>query len=137
MRYPVSSGLIAVKGIGDIIVPYALLFIDYFTKEMPKQFDEYKNEYSRKGTTEDRKKELIGLMQENLKNRGEYQTVFCINDQEFSIDSKNVEDLYAIDGFLRQEESQKEMSASAEMARQKALSNNKYGPNNPYPSKKS
>ena len=43
---------------------------------MPKQLDEYKNEYSRKGTTEDRKKELIGLMQENLKNRGEYQTVF-------------------------------------------------------------
>ena len=104
---------------------------------MPKQFDEYKNEYSRKGTTEDRKKELIGLMQENLKNRGEYKTVFCINDQEFSVDSKNVEDLYAIDGFLRQEESQKEMSASAEMARQKALSNNKYEPNNPYPSKKS
>lgn len=103
---------------------------------LEEQFDEYKAEFSREETTAGRKNELIVQMQDNLKRRinSEAETKFYIEGQEYSVESEIVEHLYIINGFLRQQESQKQLSALAEIAKQQALGRNKYGPTNPYPS---
>lgn len=101
---------------------------------MEQQFDKYKAEYSSVETTNERKNELLGLMQENLRGRigqGD-STVVCLDGQEYSIDSVNVEDLYAIDGFLRSEKRSNQLSAIGDIARLQTLGRNNYGPNNPY-----
>lgn len=100
-----------------------------------KLFDKYRNEFSRMETTNERRHELIGLMRENIRKRCEGRISFNIEGQVYSIDSDKVEHLYAIDGFLKQEGSRKEMSAVAETERQRAHEKNKYGPTHPYPNK--
>ena len=101
---------------------------------MEQRFDEYKAEFSRVDTTNERRNELIVLMQEDLRERiGQSDsTVVCLDRQKHSIDSVNVEDLYAIDGFLRSEEGRNQLSAMGDIARLQNLGRNNYGPNNPY-----
>ena len=101
---------------------------------LEEQFNEYKAEYSRIETTEERKSELIVLMQSNLKNRSSQEgcTVDCLDGREYSLDSKNVEHLYAIDAFLRFEKRKNQQSAISDTVRQQAQNRNNYGPNNPY-----
>lgn len=101
---------------------------------MKQQFDKYKNEYSCENTTDERKNELIRLMRENLKKRCKSETICCLDNQVYSVDSINVEHLYAIDVFLRFEENKHNLSTIGEIIRQQAQNENKYGPNNPYPS---
>lgn len=102
---------------------------------LEQQFDEYKAEYSRVETTDERKNELIVLMQGNLKRRWGHdnRTISCLDGQDHSLDSENVKDLYAIDGFLKSEEKRNQMSAMCDRARQETQDRNIYGPNNPYP----
>lgn len=104
---------------------------------MEKQFDEYKAELARRDTNKERKEKLIALMQENLKERCEHYngSIVCLDGQEHSLDSENVEDLYAIDGFLRSDEKRTQQSVTGNIKRQQAQSVNKYGPDNPYPYK--
>lgn len=70
---------------------------------LQKQFNEYKAEFSFVGTTAERKKELIALMQANLRDRcgNVGKTFVCLDGKEHSLGSDNVEDLYAIDGFFK------------------------------------
>lgn len=102
---------------------------------MKQQFDIFKNEYSCKNTTDKRKNELIELMQKNLKKRCKSETVCCLDGQVYSVDSDNVEHLYAIDGFLRFEENRHQLSTIGDIKRQQAQNRNKYGPQNSYPNK--
>lgn len=104
-------------------------------QEELKCFEELKAEYSNLETSEERKSILIELMQENLKKRiGGGPTVMkCLDLMEHSVDSDNVEDLYAIDGYLRAKRSEEVMGVLSETARTEVLKKNKYGPNNPYP----
>lgn len=102
---------------------------------LEQQFDEYKAEYSHSGTTIERKDELIRLIQENLKERcgNSDVAIGCLDGQEYSLDSKNIEHLYAIDGILRSEKRRNQLSEMGNIARLQAQSRNNYGPNNPYP----
>lgn len=86
-------------------------------------FDEYKNKYSKKETNDLEKEELISQMKNDLQER------------IANLISKDVETLYAIDGTLKECASKAQMSDVAEKEREMAESQNKYGPNNPYPSK--
>lgn len=101
---------------------------------LEQQFDEYKAEYSNFRTRQERKNELIALMQENLKERCglDICTIACLDEHEYSIESENVEDLYVIDGFLRSEEGRIQLSAIGDIERQQAQDRNKYDPYNPY-----
>ena len=98
-------------------------------------FNDYRREFSLDNATEVRKTELIKLMQENLKKRiGDGPSfIICLDLLEHSVDSDNVEDLYTIDGYLREKRSEEVMGVLSETARTEALKKNKYGPNNPYP----
>ncbi len=97
-------------------------------------FKELKAEYSRKETTESRKKELVKLMQENLKQRcgQDGGTIKCLDGKNYSIDSNDVIELYAIDSYLNELERKKKVDKISEIARKDAEKNNKYGPQNPY-----
>ena len=87
-------------------------------KLLKEKFDAYKAEYSQKDTKEERKSELISLMQNNLKERSgkDHGTIDCFGS-EHSLDSTNVEDLYTIDGALNAEYSKKRLTEAAEIAR--------------------
>lgn len=104
---------------------------------MHNQFQEYKREYSLINTTKERKKELISLMRENLRQRlGEGpSSLLCLDREEYSVDSENVSDLYAIDEMLNHKNSSAEMAKVSNMIRKESLSRNKHNPGNPYPSK--
>lgn len=97
-------------------------------------FKELKAEYARKETTESRKKELVKLMQENLKQRcgQDGGTIKCLDGKNYSIDSNDVIELYAIDSYLNELERKKKVDKISEIARKDAEKNNKYGPQNPY-----
>lgn len=105
--------------------------------ENEKQFGDLKCEYSQKDTNENRKKELISLMQQNLKGRtGEDSWIIkCIDGKEYSLNSNNVEDLYAIDGTLKNNASQQRLTEVADDTRKAQSDSNKYGSNNPYPTR--
>lgn len=101
---------------------------------MNADFQNYKRVYALETTPEITKQHLLQLMKTNIKQRfGQEQDVITIDGQEYSINSDNVEDLYAIDGFLSYEESKNQMLAIGDRARQQAQDRNNYGPNNPYP----
>lgn len=102
--------------------------------EEQKDFDEYKREISLSGTTKSRKIELIKLMQENLKQRcgKESGTVKCLNGKEYSLDSENVSELYAIDGAMKESKNREKRDEASKKARAEAVSRNKYNPDNPY-----
>lgn len=104
---------------------------------MHNQFQEYKREYSLINTTKERKKELISLMRENLRQRlGEGpSSLLCLDREEYSVDSENVSDLYAIDGMLNQIDSSAKMNKVSDTMHKESLSRNKYNPGNPCPSK--
>lgn len=104
---------------------------------MHNQFQEYKREYSLINTTKERKKELISLMRENLRQRlGEGpSSLLCLDREEYSVDSESVSDLYALDGMLNQIDSSAKMNKVSDTMRKESLSRNKYNPGNPYPSK--
>lgn len=101
------------------------------------QFAEYKAEYSNKSTTRERQQELINLMQQDLKERNNtgQEIINCLDGKEHSINSNSVNDLYAIDGALRSNDSSQKMDAIANVKREVASNHNKYGPDNPYPNK--
>lgn len=103
---------------------------------LKKQFDDYKAEFSSKEATDERKKDLIMSMQENLKRRcgKDCTAIACLDGKEHSLTSDNIEDLYAIDGVLSAEASKDEMTESANCARKDITNLNKYGPTNSYPS---
>lgn len=102
---------------------------------MDQKFDELKAEYSRFGTTEEHKEQLIEQMQENLKERygQDSGTITGLDGVEHSLDSKNEEDLSAIDGFLKSQITKNKLSAIGDIARQQTQNRNNYGENNPYP----
>lgn len=101
---------------------------------MNADFQNYKRVYALETTPETTKQHLLQLMKINIKQRfGQEQDVITINGQEYSLNSDNVEELYAIDGFLSSEECRNQMSAMCNRARQEAQDRNIYGPNNPYP----
>lgn len=102
------------------------------------KFSTYKSEYSCLETTDERKAELLKLMQEDLKSRSHQEgNVFvCLDGVEHSVDSKNVEDLYAIDGLINFEDTREQQSSINDKARMQTQKTNKYGPNNPYPADK-
>lgn len=99
-----------------------------------KMFDDLKMVYSKPETTESEKKELIKLMQENLMKRSgkDSGTIKCLDGNEYSLDSQNPSELYAIDGALRAAEATTQCDIDSEEARNAALGTNKYSPNNPY-----
>lgn len=105
--------------------------------EEQKSFEELKAEYHLTTTTESRKKELIKLMQEDLKQRcGEdCDTVECLDGKDYPLDSDNVSELYAINGTLKETKTRKERDEISETTRAEALSKNNYSPSNPYPEK--
>lgn len=102
---------------------------------LEQQFDEYKAEFSRLETTAERKNELIVLMQANLRERNnqDNRIFVCLDGQEYSIDSENVEHLYAINGLFRYQERENQLSAIGNRGRLQAQNRNNYDPNNPYP----
>jgi hypothetical protein len=93
-----------------------------------RNFQELKAEYSRKETTESRKKELVKLMQENLKQRcgQDGGTIKCLDGKNYSIDSNDVSELYAIDFYLNELERKKKVDNISEKARKDAEKENKY-----------
>lgn len=102
--------------------------------EEQKDFDEYKREFSLPQTTKSRKNELIKLMQENLKQRCDKEngTVKCLNGKEYSLDSENVSELYAIDGAMKESKNREKRDEASQKARAEAESRNRYNPDNPY-----
>lgn len=102
---------------------------------LEEQFNEIKLEYSSIETTQERKNELITLMQDNLKERSGKTSgkISCLDGNDYSLDSDNAEHLYAIDGVLRAEKIKKHMSENSANALGKAQSQNKYDANHPYP----
>lgn len=101
---------------------------------MNEEFDKLKAEYSNQKTTDDRKKQLVDMMRENLKERvGENRTSFvdCMG-KEYLISSQNVSDLYAIDFMLKDERRKSVFDKIAEDCRNKANDKNNYSTNNPY-----
>ena len=103
--------------------------------EEQKEFDELKAEYSSSKTTDSHRKELILLMQDNLRQRcgNESRTVKCLDGNIYSIDSDNVSELYAIDAALNDAVRSKKFDEISEIKRDDALSKNKNSPSNPYP----
>lgn len=103
--------------------------------KLKEEFGKFKAEYSSNETTEERKVELILLMQKNLKERcgKEDGVIMCHDGKSYSLSSTFVEDLYTIDGFLNGEFSKKIMKEKADIERRKAMGLNKYGPENKYP----
>lgn len=102
-----------------------------------KRFDEYRREYSLSETSETRKTELLLLMRENLEQRcsKDHDYIMCLNEKEYSIDSANVSELYAIDSALKNAKSKVRNNALTKKIREEALLQNKYNPNNPYSGK--
>ncbi len=98
------------------------------------EFAELKNEYSLPGTTEDRKKEILKEMCDNLIRRNGGSNVFLY---VLEIDENNltIDDLYKADGILDQQESSQKMKDVSDIARKSAFEKNKYSPDNPYPPK--
>ena len=92
-----------------------------------KTFQELKAEFSFPETCEDRKKELIILMQENLKQRCDEESgiVKCLDGKNHSLDSDDVGELSVIDSYLRGLERKKERDEISEI----------YTPENPYTGK--
>lgn len=135
----------AINGIGKGLSSPMLYFVTIKGNIMDKnefmrlkvQFNDYKAEYSDKDTKEERRKELIPLMQVNLQERSgkDIGYIKCIDGKEHSLTSDNVEDLYDIDGTLNAEFSKKIMTDVADNARKDANENNQYGPANTYPKK--
>lgn len=107
------------------------------SSEELKTFEELKAEFSKPETNDHRKKELITLMQENLKKRcgKDCGTIKCLDNKEYSLDSDNPSDLFAIDAKLRAEDFSARNDLFSEKARTAVLEHNKYGPNNPYTGK--
>ncbi len=105
--------------------------------EEQKNFDEFRREYSLIKTTETRKAELLKLMQDNLKQRcgSDICTVKCLDGNEYSIDSDNVSELYAIDAALNYADGRTKFDETSEKNRDDALSKNRNSPSNPYPPK--
>ena len=105
--------------------------------KLKAQFNDYKAEYSDKETKEERRKVLIPLMQTNLKERcgKDCGSIMCIDGNEHSLTSDNVEDLYAIDGTLNVEVVKNKVTEFANKARKGANEINQYGPVNTYPKK--
>lgn len=96
-------------------------------------FDEDCKEYFSKETPEDRKQELVELMQKNLQERLETDnTVVGLDGKEYSVSSENVSDLLAIHRKLINDVSMNTISEIGERKRKDAEDTNKYGPNNPY-----
>lgn len=100
---------------------------------MDNTFQIYRNEYFLSNTTEERKEELRTLMRENLKLRCGSNSNVNIESKEISLDSDNVEDLLAIDGFLNKSASTNLMTELGNSSRFEAQSQNRYSPTNPYP----
>ncbi|MBO4871489.1 MAG: hypothetical protein J5565_05855 [Muribaculaceae bacterium] len=105
--------------------------------EQNKIFEELNREYSLSQTTESRKTELLKLMQENLKQRcgKDSAIVKCMDDKDYSPESDNVSELYAIDAALKETEKRKDRDNVSDAIRAKELSKNVYSPDNPYPGK--
>lgn len=101
------------------------------------KFDELKSEYSNPKTIESRKKELIMQMQENLRTRrmDDRTSIKCLNGNECSFDSNNVEDLYAIDAKLNYDADNKLRQIGSDIYRSLQTSKNNYNKNNPYSEK--
>lgn len=100
-----------------------------------EKFEDLKRRFSLPNVTESQKQELIQLMQQNLENRNDQNsaTIKCIDGKEHCITSDNVEDLYAIAATFDYNEKNKKTANIASNAREKALGQNKYSPDNPYP----
>jgi hypothetical protein len=64
-----------------------------------KDFDELKSNYLKFNSQCQR---LITEMRENLISRGAKGCPICLDEKPHCLDSNNVEDLMAIDGWLRQ-----------------------------------
>lgn len=105
--------------------------------KLKKDFSDYKEEYCNKDTSGERKRELLSLMQTNLKERcgKDSGSISCLDGKEHSLTSEFVEDLYAIDGYINEYYSEDIMTKVADVARKGACDSNQYGPDNPYSKK--
>ena len=102
-------------------------------KDKKKKFNELYNEYFSEVTQEDRKQELVELMQQRLRDRlGTDNTVVGLDGKEYSVSSENVSDLLAIHRKLINDVSMNTISEIGERKRKDSEDTNKYGPNNPY-----
>lgn len=104
-------------------------------KNYMEKFEDLKRRFSLPNVTESQKQELIQLMQQNLKIRNGQNsaTIKCLDGKEHCITSDNVEDLYAISATLDYNENKQKTANIDSNAREKALGQNKYSPDNPYP----
>lgn len=104
---------------------------------MEKEFEQFKSEYSLTSTTEERKTVLLELMRNNLKKRSgkDCGSVLCVDGMERNLDSKTVEDLYAIDSALRADVRGRIVASNNDKLRENLLKQNKYNPQNQYPGK--
>ena len=101
------------------------------------KFEDLKAEYSNRNTTEIRKKELIAQMQDNLSARriDDSTTIKCLNGIEYSFESNNVVDLYAIDAKLKYDANNKSRQINSDIIRSLQTSKNTYNKSNPYSGK--
>jgi|GEM_PF-1446746 len=101
------------------------------------EFDELKFEYSLPETSKTRKIELIKMMQDNLKKRcaKNIETIMCLDGNEYSLESENVSELYAIDSTLKNAQNRKWNNEISDSTRETMLSRNKYTPGNLYSKK--
>ena len=96
------------------------------------EFEDLKAEYSKEGTTDKRKVELIKCMQEYLQKVYGRDRVVCLDGMTYSTSSENVEDLYAIYGTYELSKSQERMSNIGNASRKEAFERNKFNPDNQY-----
>ncbi len=95
---------------------------------MDKEFAELKGENSLPGTTEDRKKEILKEMCDNLDKRNDSNKFSDNNDV-------NVGDLYKADGELSRKGTSDSLTEDSNKIRENLLKQNKYSKEHPYPYK--
>jgi len=97
--------------------------------QLTKEFETLKQRYSENS---EERMAIITDMQNNLKKRTIQKTIKALDGKLYNVNSGNVEELYAIDGFLRSKETSDKNNAIAENNRERLLSTNKYSKENPY-----
>ena len=103
-----------------------------------KNFKSFKNEYSNRNTTVERKVELLKLMKEYLieKNNGQSTYNFRKTNVGTSISIDDCSDpscLYEIFGDMSASTSSDKLSKNADEERRRQTSQNKYSKDSPYP----
>lgn len=102
---------------------------------MDKDFSFLKDEYSSETTPDERKREILNKMYENLIRRNNGSKEFA-NVGTLEKTNLDINILYALDGLLNQEATSNKMTETSDSVRAQLLGKNRFSPENPYPHKK-